>query len=70
MNAVGQNISLTQGQPLVPRRVQRPLGRGAMAEVCFAERLSVQKPVALRVLPPDLVSKTNVERFLGQLQQP
>lgn len=66
MAPAAKSTALATGRQVGPCRVQRLLGRGGMGEVYLAEHLSLQKPVALKVLPPDLVSKTSVERFLKE----
>ncbi len=57
--------------------VQRRLGVGGMGEVYLAEQKSMKRPVALKVLQPDLVSdKSYLERFyrevrtLAQIEHP
>ncbi len=48
--------------------VERELARGAMARVYVARRLDGDTTVALKVLPPELASATNAERFLREIQ--
>jgi serine/threonine-protein kinase len=50
-------------------RLGSVLGRGGMAVVFAAEDLRLQRPVALKVLPPDLAVRTEVrERFVREAQ--
>ena len=50
-------------------RLGAVLGRGGMAVVFAAEDVRLQRPVALKVLPPDLAVRTEVrERFVREAQ--
>ena len=58
-------------------RIERTLGCGAMGEVYLAVQLSMNRKVALKVLPPELTSDeeyvkrfTNEVRTLGRLNHP
>jgi eukaryotic-like serine/threonine-protein kinase len=57
-------------------RIERPLGRGGMATVFLAHDLKHDRPVALKVLHPELAQALGPERFLreirlcGRLQHP
>jgi len=44
--------SLAPGQPLGHFRIERPLGAGGMGEVYLATDLALDRPVAIKVLPP------------------
>ncbi|MDR3077532.1 MAG: serine/threonine protein kinase [Planctomycetota bacterium] len=48
-------------------RVRRLIGRGGMASVYLAEQTSMARPVALKILSPDLAAKPDfVDRFLRE----
>jgi len=49
-------------------RLQRELGRGGMATVYLAEDLKHHRPVALKVLKPDLAAVLGSERFLREIE--
>ena len=45
-------------------RVERELGRGGMATVYLAEEVKHRRPVAVKVLRPELAASLGAERFL------
>jgi serine/threonine-protein kinase len=49
-------------------RVEREIGHGGMATVYLAEDLKHSRPVAIKVLRPDLASSVGPERFLREIQ--
>src|SRR5262249_46988931 len=52
------------GAPVGGFQVERLLGRGGMGEVYLATQISLNRPVALKVLRPDLLTKpTYLSRF-------
>lgn len=57
---------LAAGQTLGGCRVGRLLGRGGMGEVYLAHHLGLDKPVAIKVLPPNRLDDQSVERFLKE----
>ena len=55
------------GQVLAHYRVERVLGRGGMGDVYRARDLALDRPVALKVLPADMLAEAeNVDRFLQE----
>lgn len=48
--------------------IERELGRGGMATVYLARELKHDRPVAIKVLRPDLVSVLGPERFLREIR--
>ncbi len=53
------------GMTLGDFQVERMLGRGGMGEVYLARQVSLNRPVALKVLRPDLISKP---AYLGRFE--
>ena len=49
-------------------RIERELGAGGMATVYIAEDLKHHRPVALKVLRPDLAASLGAERFLREIE--
>ena len=49
-------------------RVERPIGRGGMAAVYLAHDLRHDRPVALKVLHPELTAALGAERFLREIR--
>src|SRR3954471_19749883 len=49
-------------------RVERGLGRGGMATVYLAHDLRHDRPVALKVLRPELAASLGPERFLQEIR--
>ncbi len=49
-------------------RIEREIGRGGMATVWLAEDLKHHRPVAIKVLNPDLSAAVSGERFLQEIQ--
>ncbi len=48
-------------------RIEKELGRGSMARVYLAHDLRTNRPVAVKLLPPELATATNAERFLREV---
>jgi eukaryotic-like serine/threonine-protein kinase len=48
--------------------LERELGHGGMATVYFAQDLRHARPVALKVLNPELAARIGPERFLGEIR--
>jgi len=49
-------------------RVDREIGRGGMAYVFLAQDVKLDRPVALKVLRPDLAAELGGERFLREIE--
>jgi eukaryotic-like serine/threonine-protein kinase len=61
------NPSLRTGTILGPYRIVAPLGAGSMGEVYRAHDSKLDRAVALKILPPDLVRDTDrVRRFVQE----
>ena len=48
--------------------LERELGRGGMATVYLAQDLRHERPVALKVLHPELAAVIGAERFLAEIR--
>ena len=48
-------------------RIEKEAGRGAMARVYQAVELQSGRPVAIKLLPPEMATATNAERFLREI---
>ncbi len=48
--------------------IERELGRGRMATVYLAEDLKHHRPVAVKVLSPELAAALGSERFLREIE--
>ena len=56
-------------QALVDRyTIEREFGRGGMATVYLARDLKHNRPVAIKVLRPDVAMRLGSERFLREIQ--
>jgi TolB-like protein/Flp pilus assembly protein TadD len=60
--------TLAEGHTLGPYHVLRTLGRGGMATVYLARDERHHRPVALKVLHPDLAHALGAERFLREIE--
>jgi serine/threonine-protein kinase len=49
-------------------RIEGELGRGSMARVYQAQDLANRRRVAIKLLPPELASASNAERFLREIK--
>jgi len=49
-------------------RIERELGQGGMATVCLAHDLKHDRPVAIKVLRPELAAVIGAERFLSEIK--
>jgi Tfp pilus assembly protein PilF/tRNA A-37 threonylcarbamoyl transferase component Bud32 len=49
-------------------RIERELGRGGMATVFLAEDLKHQRPVAVKILHPDIASNIGSDRFRREIE--
>ncbi len=48
--------------------IDREIGRGGMATVYLAEDLKHHRPVAIKVLHPDIAASLGRERFLREIE--
>ena len=48
-------------------RIEKEAGRGSMARVYQAVELATNRPVAIKLLPPEAATTTNAERFLREI---
>src|SRR5690349_3712761 len=65
----GLMVTEAFSQALAERyRVERELGRGGMATVYLAHDLKHERPVALKVMHPELAASVGPERFLREVR--
>ncbi len=65
MTAIGASVRDLTGVTLGDFKIEKLLGRGGMGEVYLATQLSLSRPVALKVLRPNLASNPT---YLGRLR--
>ena len=49
-------------------RIQRELGGGSVSRVFLADEVGLERPVVIKVLPPELAATTSGERFRREIQ--
>ncbi len=49
-------------------RLERELGGGGMSRVFAAVEVELDRPVVIKVLPPEMAAEVNVERFRREIQ--
>ena len=59
------NVYLEPGQEVGNFRIERALGSGAMADVFLATQLSMDRPVALKVAPPNTEDDAEVRQLFS-----
>jgi len=60
-------MAISPGSQLGPYRILQALGRGGMGEVFRARHLTLQRDVAIKVLPPDVADdRTRLARFVRE----
>jgi DNA-binding SARP family transcriptional activator len=62
-----RRAAATGSVPAERYRIERELGRGTMATVYLARDLKHNRPVALKVLRPELATSTEAKRFLREI---
>ena len=58
--AIARRIGDLTGTTVGDFQVERLLGRGGMGEVYLATQISLNRPVALKVLRPDVMTKPDI----------
>ena len=62
-----QNFSLTPGAQIAHYRIEKRIGAGGMGEVFLATDLTLERQVALKILPPSLLADNDrVRRFVQE----
>lgn len=62
------NHAVVPGQEIGGCRIIQHVGTGGMGQVYLAQHLALQKPVAVKILPPDWGHSQAVERFIREAQ--